>query len=537
MKKLRTIIPLLLALALVISACSGQSPASMMQSSSAAAQVTVAVTRGPLISSISAIGALRSAQTSTLTWQASGKVGEVAAQVGQEVKEGDIMASLDPTTLPQSILQAQISLINAQKALDALLKPTELQIAQAQAALEQAQKSLDDLQNPSETALAQAQAALLTAQDNVKTAQEAVTALGYGRGTEANVSAARADYLLAQEKVDQLQARYDNLPGDPATDSAKASSLSALNAAIVSRDRALANLNWYSSTPTASEVAEKQNNLALANAKLADAEQALAALQNPSAVDIALAKAKVTDAQQKLDTYLKGPAADDLTIAQTNVTSAQANLNAAYIIAPFDATVTDIQVNSGDQVSGGKTAFRVDDLSKLYVDLSVNEIDYPLVKVGQQVTVTLDALTNKSYSGQVYKVGNVGITTSNVVNFSVTVLLTNPDESAKPGMTAVAYIQIARVDSVLQVPSQSIQSNGGKYYVYLSDGSGGSTQTQVQVGISSDLATEVISTQIKEGDLILLTPPASLRGFGGGGGGEVVVGPGGGAQGGGAVQP
>lgn len=517
MQKIKSISMLFVTVALLLTACGVQNPSSALQSSSAAAQATVAVIRGPLVSTISAIGTLRSAQNATLAWQASGKVGEVLAATGQAVQDGDIMASLDPASLPQSILQAQISVINAQNALDALLNPTELQVAQAQAALEQAQQALEDLQKPSETALAQAQAALLTAEDNLQTAQNAFNALSYGRGSESAISTARADYLLAQDKVDSLQARYDSQPGDPSVDTGKASSLSTLNAAKVARDKALATLNWYLSSPSATEVAEKQNDLALAQAKLADAQHALDVLKNPSAVDLALAKAKVADAQKKLDAVTKGPDPDELTIAQTNLTTAQSNLNAAHIMAPFNGTVTDVQVTTGDQVTNGKTAFRIDDLSKLFVDLSVNEIDYPLVKVGQPVTVTFDALTNKSYLGEVSKVGNVGTTTQNVVNFSVTVQVLNPDEAVKPGMTAVAYIQVAKVDNVMQVPSQSIQANSGKYYVYVSS-NGSSTQVQVQVGISSDLATEIISDQLREGDLILLTPPASFRGFGGGGG-------------------
>ncbi len=525
MKHLKTVSFVVVSLALLISACAGQNPATTLQSSSAAAQATTLVTRGPLISAISATGNVRSAQNATLTWQASGKVGEVTATIGQQVKANDVMASLDPATLPQSLLQAQVSVINAQKALDALLHPTDLQIAQAQADLTQAQQTLENLQSPSETAIAQAQAAILTAQDAVDTAQKAVNNLNYARGTQAAISKAQADYLLAQQNVDLQQAKYDKQPGDPTQDMAKAQALANLSAAISARDKALANLNWYSAGPTAAEIAQKQNDLTLAKAKLADAQKNLEALKNPSAVDIALAKTKVASAQQTVDNLTKSPDPNDLAVAQTNLTIAQANLNAAHILAPFNATVTDVQVTAGDQVASGKTAFRVDDLSKLYVDLSVNEIDYPQVQVGQPVTVTLDAINNKAYTGQVYKVGNVGTTTQSVVNFSVTVLLTNPDESVKPGMTAVAYIQVAKVDNVLQVPSQSIQLNSGKHYVYLVDSSGSSSQVLVQTGISSDQATEIISTELKAGDMILLTPPTANRGFGpgGGGGGGVVV--------------
>ncbi len=512
MKRLKNISLVIVAAALVLSACAGLNPAASNTTSSTASQTTVSINKGSLIASISATGNVRSAQNAILTWQASGKVGQVNVVVGQKVNANDIMAALDPTTLPQSLLQAKVSVINAQKNLDALLHPTELQIAQAKSALEQAQQNLNDLMNPSPTALAQAEANLLTAQSNVTEAQRVVTALGYDRGTESAITKAKADYLVAQQTVDSLQTRYDNQPGDPATDPGKAQALANLTAAIANRDKALMYLNWYSSPPTAEEIATKKSDLALAQAKLEDAQKAVDALKNPGAVDIALAKAKVADAQKNLDTLTKGPAADDLTIAQTNLTTAEANLNAAFVMAPFTSTVTDVQVSQGDQVTTGKTAFRVDDMSKMFVDLSVNEIDYPQVKVGQAVTITLDALPDKAYAGQVYKVGTVGTTTQSVVNFTITVLLTNIDDSVKPGMTAAAYIQVANVNDVLIVPSQSIQTNNGRKYVYLVDATGAQQQVQVQTGISSDVSTQIISDNLREGDQILLTPPAA-RGF------------------------
>ena len=56
-------------------------------------------------------------------WQASGEVGQINVKLGQAVKDGDVLAELATDSLSQSILQAQIDVINAQAALDDLYKP------------------------------------------------------------------------------------------------------------------------------------------------------------------------------------------------------------------------------------------------------------------------------------------------------------------------------------------------------------------------------------------------------------------------------
>ncbi|MGD8404981.1 MAG: efflux RND transporter periplasmic adaptor subunit [Anaerolineales bacterium] len=68
----------------------------------------------------------------------------------------------------------------------------------------------------------------------------------------------------------------------------------------------------------------------------------------------------------------------------------------AKLIVPFDGTVTDTRAQPGDRVSAGEAAFRVEDLSKLLIDLDVSEIDLNSVSVGQVVTVSFDAIQRLS---------------------------------------------------------------------------------------------------------------------------------------------
>lgn len=561
---------LVILTAVAISGC-----AARRNSSSSSTTETVSLQRGTLTAVVGATGTVRSNQYAIVNWQTSGRVDKVPVKLGQTVQAGEVLATLDPTSLAQNIIQAKVDLINAENALADLQKPQPLKIAQAEKALADAQTDLDNLMHPSTLAIAQAETnlknaqtaldnlmnpdpllitqaeqAVLDAQKAADDAQSAVDRLKYPRGSNEQVKAAQAAYVLAQSEVDRLQNAYEQTQGSPTEDPPKAQALSVLETAKVKRDHALANLNWLKATWSESDIQDKNTALALAQARLADAQNtldtlknpttqdielaqahvadaqdALDALHNPTTTDIELAKQRVADAQDTLDQAKNGPTSDDITIAETRITVAQATLNQAQLIASFSGTVTEIQVIPGDIVSPGQVAFRIDDLSSLYVELQVSEIDVYTIQVGQPVSVTFDAIPNLEYSGKVTDIGLVGTSNAGVVNFPVTVQLTKVDNAVKTGMTAVANVLISQVENALQVPNRAIQTKDGNKFVYAWRESEKSyVAVPVKVGLASDTMTEISSDELNIGDQILVTVPTSFQGagriFGGGGGNQ-----------------
>src|SRR5260221_6354237 len=114
--------------------------------------------------------------------------------------------------------------------------------------------------------------------------------------------------------------------------------------------------------------------------------------------------------------------------SQARVDAAQATLNMQRIVARFAGIVTQAASLPGDQVTAGTIAFRLDDLSNLYVDVEVSEVDINNITIGQPLDLTLDAILTKGYHGEVVQVSNVGNTVNGVVNFTVTVELTDADD-------------------------------------------------------------------------------------------------------------
>jgi HlyD family secretion protein len=143
------------------------------------------------------------------------------------------------------------------------------------------------------------------------------------------------------------------------------------------------------------------------------------------------------------------------------------------------------------------------------VDVQVSEVDINSVTVGQPVAVTFDAVLGREYHGKVVEVSRVGTSVQSVVNFNVTVELTDPDADVKPGMTASVTITIQSLDNVLLVPNRAVHLVNGQRMVYVLR-SGQLLEIPVTLGASDDTVSEVTTGDLSAGDVLVLNPPANF---------------------------
>jgi len=441
------------------------------QSSTSNLQTTT-VTRGTVAAFVNASGTSRSKQNAVVAWQANGKVGNVSVNVGDQVQANQVLEALDPGSLSPALISAEQTLINAKKTLSDL-QASNLPSAQAQQALVQAQKALSD---------AQAKRAGLNA---------------HQVGTQADITQAKTSYLEQQNTVATAQRHYDHVAHLPTDSLKKAQGQSTLAAAQQKLSQDVANYNALSAPATTQDIA------------LADAA-------------VTVAQAQLKDAQTQWDKVKNGASADDVNAAQAAVDAAQATLAEQQITSPFTGTVTEISTTVGNLVSPGSNAIRIDDLSGVYVDVQVAEVDLNNIHTGQPVNLSFDAIPNHQYTGQVAEIGMVGTNSQGVVNFPVTVQITNPDEAIRPGMTATVRIVVGQHDNVLTVPNRAIQVSGGQRTVTVLF-EGQQIQVPVMVGLTNDTTSEVTSDQLKEGDEVVINSTAAApsnaggpRGFFGG---------------------
>jgi len=416
---------------------------------------TEMIEKGDLTATIGATGSVRSNQSALLSFQTSGTVDSVHQSLGERVFEGEVVATLKRSSLSSQIILAEAELVSAKRA-------------------------LEDLQDSTQASAA-AQLALAQAQDVLENAEyvEYVRQEGY-RASSNTLKAAEANLVLANEEVDVAQQVYDHASGD----ARKALALSNLIAAKQQRDSVQRNLNWYLGAPT-------------------DLEQALLE------ADVALAEARLADAQREWEWVKDGPNPDDIRAAEARVAASEATLNMARITAPFAGSITSIDVLAGDQISPGTPGFRIDDLSRLLVEVEISEVDINRVALGQPVTLNFDAVLDQVYTGVVVERGLIGISLQGVVSFPVIVEVIDFDEAIKPGMTAAVNIIVEQIENVVLVPNRAVRVRDGERVIYLLV-NGVMTPKPVVLGATSDLYSEVLEGDVDVGDEIILNPPSFI---------------------------
>jgi len=469
---------------------------------------TEVLEKGTLVSTIGATGTVRSKQTANLDWQTSGMVEKVLASVGDSVTRGQVLASIEETSLPQNVILARADLVNAERGLEDLLN-SDLQQAMALQALESAQQTLDDLNNP-ELQQALGLQAIADSAKTIEFAQTAVNSLK-GSASEANIDAAEAQMVIAKDELDKAQDKFAPYSDKPDDNLQKATYQSILAEAQQKYDYTVRNYNYLLSAASETDLAVAEANLAAAKAQQLESERQYERIKDgPNPADVALLEAQLADALREWERIKDGADPDDLSVADSRISAARATLNQAEISAPFDGVLTVREIKIGDQVVPGTPAFRIDDLSSLLVDLEVSEVDINQIREGQEVSLTFDAIGGKEYFGEIIEVGLVGNQQEGIVNFTVTIELSNADKEVRPGMTSAVNIIVGQIDNVLMVPNRAVRVVDKQHVVYVLNSGGTLKLVEILLGASSDVYSEVLEGELEVGDTILLNPSSSI---------------------------
>lgn len=164
---------------------------------------------------------------------------------------------------------------------------------------------------------------------------------------------------------------------------------------------------------------------------------------------------------------------------------------ALTIVAPCDGKIASVDVETGSSVQDGtKLLSLVDTGAGLSLILSVDELDIPMVEIGQQVKISVDALPDVTLTGEVKKIAPLGNTQSSVTTYDVYVTLTGDvDSRVLGGMNVSGEIIVSTVDNALTVPTDALLKDSEGYYVTLQNGAAQS----VTVGLMTDERTEILS--------------------------------------------
>lgn len=286
-----------------------------------------------------------------------------------------------------------------------------------------------------------------------------------------------------------------------------------------------------------------QSDVAAARSNLRDAEQdfdrkkQLLARRavSQSVVDKGLAVkeqavARLDGAQARLKMQDAQVAHARASVERSEAELRQRELDLGYTVirSPVDGVVISRDVDVGQTVAASlqaPTLFTIaQDLSRMQVEVSVDEADIGRVAVGQDVVFTVDAFPRREYDGSVTQIRKAPTEISNVVTYTVIVGTRNPDLSLLPGMTANVSVVVGKRENVLTVRNSALRfrpldadlrraggaldanrnAEGRPAKLWVLNGADEIEPIPVRIGLSDGTATELLTGDIAEGQRVAI---------------------------------
>lgn len=208
-------------------------------------------------------------------------------------------------------------------------------------------------------------------------------------------------------------------------------------------------------------------------------------------------------------------AKSDYELQKEEITQAEVALNKALlsyqaqsptIVAPDSGIIANILVVEGMDISNSlseRTSTAVASVRKEgtpIASLNISEVDINKVKVGQKVTLTLNSIGDKQFTGKVAGIDKIGLTSSGVSNYPVIVKFDENSDMVLPNMGVDAEIITDEKSGVLIIPTSAIETTNNEKNVTLVKGDA-TEKVKVETGISSNKYTEITSG-LSEGDMV-----------------------------------
>ena len=478
-KKLTIFLVVVLVVALIIVNVMGKVGKAAAASSYQFVRTTV-LTKTTLSDSVSVTGTVKSGSSASVTASDSVKTYKVTAvnvAVGDTVKKGDVIATLDTADVEKQIANAQLKLsdtqTDAQKSYTQAVEDQATDLASAQEDLDKAQKDYDTL------GLDDYYGSMSDGSNSGKTNREVITEV-YNRFAE---EIAGYENTLANLRIQLTQAQQD---GDA--------------------DRAAGVQGQIDDYTNRENIAKGQCSIpelglqgfdavSQVYGKIEQYQQALEKAQQSYQKSATSASRSVDSAETKLE---QSQREDD------TLTKLQATLEDCTLTATMDGTITALNATVGDVCSGAVAT--IQDVDDLTVEVTIPASSVGKLKTGLQCNITSDA-TEDAVTGTLTRIDPVA---NDNGSFGATVTVNGQDSGLLIGISAKVEIIVSEKNNVFTVPRDAVGTNDdGSTYVLRKTGGEGVDMTFEQVtvteGDTNDYYVEITGDDLNEGDVIRAT--------------------------------
>jgi HlyD family secretion protein len=488
------------------------------------------VLRGDVIQEISANGTVESTNEIDLKFKTTGTVERIFAKVGDNVKKGTYLISLDSGTVYSQYLQSQASYNQVKAKLDQLLAgASEEEIKVSQQILDNTKIAFNDAQDRAESDLNQDYSSALVYLIGASSkCNKAIADLKDIEKTYFNNSNSFSKTFI--EKRGQMEEVFLNTTNS--TGAQELTEIAINNPTKENIDLALSRM-WialqktsdvldytktsFSDSSFGKTVSDTDKTtvttdagevnavfLNVTNAQIEIANQKITNQININSADNAYNKAKVD-----FEKLIAKPREVDIAVYQADVDRYKANLTEyatklrdASIIAPFDGVIAKIDAKIGELINTEKIIITLINPKGLQIKIDVPETDISKVNMDNPVEITLDAISEEFYSGQIIEMDSGKTVIDGVVYYKIKILFEGDDTKIKSGMSGDATIQTEKKENVLNIPQRAVISKNGKKFVRILDGKN-IIEKEITTGLRGSSGEVEILSGLTEGEEII----------------------------------
>ncbi|WP_070000441.1 efflux RND transporter periplasmic adaptor subunit [Cellulosilyticum sp. I15G10I2] len=412
---------------------------------------------------ISSSGELEAKHTRTIYAEANNKIVTIHKKVGDTVKAGDILLTLDTDTQEQTQKQLEtleLQLKAAQDALDLLITGgSKQEILNAQSALVQAEKSEQDAKDQ-----------LDTQQTNLENLERDLKNQRKDHEVQLQLF---SEGLIAQKEIDDSKTALANLEQKAdSTQTAIASAQKAIQAASISKQTAEYHLGVL-----------------------------LNQIQDPNR------KQSITSKQSEIKNF------------QAQIFAMENNVkkSGAQVLAPMDGVIIEAPTEEGMPITQGMRLMTIIDPSKLIINCSISPYYAADLIVGLDAKIKYTGSKTIEVDGKVTKVspvaiGEQGAATkgANNANIPIEIEVSDPGTIIKPGFTVDVKVITQTREAVSIIPIlATLEDDDNNSYVYVIKEDGSLEKRMVVQGLNNGLYVE--ADNLNEGEIIVANPTEFLK--------------------------
>ena len=491
MNRHRLFLLVLAILAVAGVSCSDQKSGGKRGASPQAKQRIGIVKRGDFQERISATGNLEALVEVEVKSNVEGEIVKLLVDEGDYVEAGQILLELDPKRIIEDKRQAEANVDAAKASVKQAELNTELKRSQLATRLTEAENNFKIAKSNLTTTKAESESRLISAETDIQTTknsleqdqlslEQARLSLNQAKLTlidnEASLVSSEVNLANAKSERDRnkdlFEKKFVSKKALEETETRFASATSQSNSAKQRVAAQKQTIESQKKTVKAKEsiIGTRNSTLRYQKLNLEKLREMRKAQEQRNQLQLDIAKTQLdqtsmtTEQEQVVSDQSKIIAEAGLLRNESSLETEKERLDWTTIRAPISGTITTLELEEGEIVTSGRSAFSqspplmtISDLSQMVVKTYINEVDMEKLKMDQLAEIASDTYKGRIYQGRVIEISPIGVERDNIISFEIMIEVIDSPPELRPGMSTDVDIITYEEKAVLLVPIEAVQ--------------------------------------------------------------------------------